>query len=65
MPSKLAEHLPFLSQAERDKLFGSITEAASKPRGDPVREGVISGMNPLCFASIIRYSYTIPQHTEM
>ncbi|KAF8212062.1 major facilitator superfamily domain-containing protein [Mycena galopus ATCC 62051] len=42
MPSKLREHLPFLSQAERDKLFGSITEAASKPRGDPVREGVIS-----------------------
>ncbi|KAJ7444936.1 drug:h+ antiporter [Mycena latifolia] len=42
MPSKLALHLPFLSQPERDVLFGSITEAASKPRGDPVREGVIS-----------------------
>ncbi|KAJ7775031.1 drug:h+ antiporter [Mycena metata] len=40
MPSKLAKHLPFLSQMERDILFGSITQAASKPRGDPVREGV-------------------------
>ncbi|KAJ6597052.1 drug:h+ antiporter [Mycena vulgaris] len=45
MPSKLAHHLPFLSQPERDGLFGSIIEAASKPRGDPVREGVISGMH--------------------
>lgn len=43
MPSKLAIHLPFLSQTERDILFGSITEAAGKPRGDPIREGVISG----------------------
>ncbi|KAJ7174007.1 major facilitator superfamily domain-containing protein [Mycena crocata] len=42
MPSRLAEHLPFLTQQERDILFGSITEAASKPRGDPIREGVIS-----------------------
>ncbi|KAF7338159.1 hypothetical protein MVEN_02040800 [Mycena venus] len=56
MPSKLAQHLPFLSQAERDKLFGSITEAASKPRGDPVREGVISAygdvMKTMIFAGI-------------
>ncbi|KAJ7046973.1 drug:h+ antiporter [Mycena alexandri] len=42
MPSRLAKHLPFLSQMERNILFGSITEAASKPRGDPVREGVIA-----------------------
>ncbi|KAJ7685349.1 drug:h+ antiporter [Mycena polygramma] len=42
MPSKLAKYLPFLTQSERDILFGSITEAASKPRGNPVREGVIS-----------------------
>ncbi|KAJ6525618.1 drug:h+ antiporter [Mycena capillaripes] len=42
MPSKLAQHLPFLSQPERDILFGSITETASKPRGNAVREGIIS-----------------------
>ncbi|KAJ7097775.1 drug:h+ antiporter [Mycena belliarum] len=42
MPLKLAHHLPFLSQDQRDVLFGSIAEAGSKPRGDPVREGVIS-----------------------
>ncbi|KAJ7343319.1 major facilitator superfamily domain-containing protein [Mycena albidolilacea] len=57
MPSKLTQHLPFLSQAERDKLFGSITEAASKPRGDPVREGVISAygdvMKTMVFTGIV------------
>ncbi|KAJ6502389.1 drug:h+ antiporter [Mycena sanguinolenta] len=57
MPSKLAYHLPFLSQAERDKLFGSITEAASKPRGDPIREGVISAysdvMQTMVLAGIV------------
>ncbi|KAJ7905680.1 major facilitator superfamily domain-containing protein [Mycena olivaceomarginata] len=57
MPSKLAQHLPFLSQAERDKLFSSITEAASKPRGDPVREGVISAygdvMKTMVFTGIV------------
>ncbi|KAF7363585.1 hypothetical protein MSAN_01015300 [Mycena sanguinolenta] len=57
MPSKLAYYLPFLSQAERDKLFGSINEAASKPRGDPIREGVISAysdvMKTMVFAGIV------------
>ncbi|KAK7020478.1 major facilitator superfamily domain-containing protein [Favolaschia claudopus] len=56
MPSKLAEYLPFLSPSERDKLYGSLNEAASKPRGDPVREGVISAyedvMKIMVFAGI-------------
>lgn len=43
MPDKLAQYLPFLSEAERKELYGSITQAAAKPRGDPIREGVIQG----------------------
>ncbi|KAJ7172314.1 drug:h+ antiporter [Mycena filopes] len=42
MPRRLTEHLPFLTPMQREVLFGSITEAASKPWGDPVREGVIA-----------------------
>ncbi|KAG6908911.1 hypothetical protein DXG01_002792 [Tephrocybe rancida] len=41
MPDKLAVHLSFLSQEERDALFGSITLALKYERGTPVREGVI------------------------
>lgn len=43
MPTKLAHHLPFLTQAERDVLYGSITAVTQYPRGNPTREGVISG----------------------
>ncbi|KAJ7087878.1 major facilitator superfamily domain-containing protein, partial [Mycena epipterygia] len=53
MPAKLVHHLPFLSQPERDILFGSITEAASKPRGDPVREGVISAYSDVMQAMVL------------
>lgn len=42
MPKNLAKNLPQLSQSERDALFGSIQTAASYPRGDAIREGVIS-----------------------
>ncbi|KAJ8507930.1 hypothetical protein ONZ45_g9738 [Pleurotus djamor] len=41
MPGRIAEYLPFLSEAERQQLFGSIVVAAGFPRGHPVREGVI------------------------
>lgn len=41
MPKRLALHLPFLTQEERDALYGSIVIAASSPRGSPTREGVI------------------------
>ncbi|KAG6840370.1 hypothetical protein C0991_007145 [Blastosporella zonata] len=42
MPGKLAAHLSFLSQDERDALFGSITAALEYDRGTPIREGVIA-----------------------
>ncbi|KAG6816467.1 hypothetical protein H0H87_005827 [Tephrocybe sp. NHM501043] len=42
MPTKLATHLPFLTQEEREALFGSITAALAYDRGTPIREGVIA-----------------------
>lgn len=44
MPDKLAKYLPFLTEEQRAKLYGSIVEAAANPRGDPIREGVIKGV---------------------
>ena len=43
MPGKMREHLPGLSQEERDGLFGSITDVRKRPLGDPVRMGVVAG----------------------
>lgn len=43
MPAALKEHLPDLTQEERDVLFGSITDVRARPMGDPVRQGVIAG----------------------
>lgn len=45
MPGKISQYLPFLPEADRQQLFGSIVYAASFPRGHPVREGVIAGMS--------------------
>jgi len=42
MPANLEKYLPWLSDEQRAELYGSITLAASYPRGDPVREGVIN-----------------------
>ncbi|KAG1727559.1 major facilitator superfamily domain-containing protein [Suillus paluster] len=42
MPANLEKYLPWLSDEQRAELYGSITLAAGYPRGDPVREGVIS-----------------------
>lgn len=42
MPVNLAKYLPWLTDEQRAELYGSITLAASYPRGDPVREGVIN-----------------------
>ncbi|EIW58899.1 drug:h+ antiporter [Trametes versicolor FP-101664 SS1] len=42
MPGALKEHLPGLTQEERDALFGSITDVRARPLGDPVRQGVIA-----------------------
>jgi len=43
MPDNLAKYLPWLTDAERAELYGSITSVTASPRGDPVREGVIQG----------------------
>ncbi|KAJ3529722.1 hypothetical protein NMY22_g8881 [Coprinellus aureogranulatus] len=43
MPDKLAQYLPFVDEATRAELFGSLYVVASEPRGSPIREGVILG----------------------
>ena len=43
MPGNLARFLPFLDEATRAELFGSILLAAKYPLGDPIRTGVIQG----------------------
>ena len=43
MPGNLAKFLPFLDEATRAELFGSIFLAAKYPLGDPIRTGVIQG----------------------
>lgn len=48
MPKKLDKYLSFIPQEQRDTLFGSITDVVAYPRGDPIREGVISGTYPPC-----------------
>ncbi|KAF6745245.1 drug:h+ antiporter [Ephemerocybe angulata] len=57
MPDKLAEHLPFVDEATRAKLFGSITAVAAQPRGSPIREGVILAyddvMKYMCIAATV------------
>lgn len=42
MPKNLAKYLPQLSAEERAKLYGSLTTVTQYPRGDPIREGVIT-----------------------
>ncbi|KAI0755989.1 drug:h+ antiporter [Irpex lacteus] len=42
MPKNLAKYLPQLSAEERAKLYGSLTTVTTYPRGDPIREGVIT-----------------------
>ncbi|KAH7884054.1 major facilitator superfamily domain-containing protein [Phlebopus sp. FC_14] len=41
MPANLEKYLPWLTDAQRAELYGSITSVTSSPRGDPVRKGVI------------------------
>ncbi|KAH0838678.1 major facilitator superfamily domain-containing protein [Lanmaoa asiatica] len=43
MPGNLEKYLPWLTDAQRAELYGSITSVTAFPRGDPVREGVIQG----------------------
>ncbi|KAJ7599324.1 drug:h+ antiporter [Mycena floridula] len=53
MPGKLAHYLPDVSQADRDALYSSITTAASYPRGNPIREGVISAYSDVMRTMLI------------
>ena len=57
MPDQLVEHLPFLDEATRMKLYGSLHAAAQYPRGHPIREGVIAAydytMKYLCIAATV------------
>ncbi|KJA24470.1 hypothetical protein HYPSUDRAFT_200666 [Hypholoma sublateritium FD-334 SS-4] len=44
MPIKLVFYLPSLSAEDRATLFGSLVAVTAYPRGNPIREGVISGV---------------------
>lgn len=43
MPKNLEKYLPQLNATARAELFGSITNVVAYPRGDPIREGAITG----------------------
>jgi len=55
MPDQLLKNLPFLDDATRTQLYGSLYAAAAYPRGHPIREGVILSydhtMKILCIAA--------------
>ena len=57
MPGKIALHLPFLDEATRQQLYGSIVAVMLRPRDDPVRLGVISAyddvMKVMCIAATV------------
>ncbi|KAF9489910.1 drug:h+ antiporter [Pleurotus eryngii] len=53
MPGKISQYLPFLPEADRQQLFGSIVYAASFPRGHPVREGVIAAYSDVMETMLI------------
>jgi len=53
MPGNLAKFLPFLDEATRAQLFGSISLAAEYPLGDPIRTGVIQGEQELPLSRLI------------
>ena len=58
MPGYLAKFLPFLDEATRAKLFGSISLAAEYPSGDPIRTGVIQGEQVFSrFITLIFFTY--------
>jgi hypothetical protein len=61
MPGNLEKYLPWLSDEQRAELYGSITLAASYPRGDPVREGVINGTSET--RAMLKYSPIMFQRT--
>jgi hypothetical protein len=66
MPSNLEKYLPWLTDAQRAELYGSITLAASYPRGDPVREGVINGTfeTPLPRSKLPYHAQVLTDHVQ-
>lgn len=66
MPDNLEKYLPWLTDEQRAELYGSITLAASYPRGDPVREGVINGAFEIAVpcTSAHRSCFSIRRHHE-
>lgn len=57
MPDNLARFLPFLDEATRAELFGSISLATEYPLGDPIRKGVIQGEQELSRSMAVRSFY--------
>ncbi|KAK0471517.1 drug:h+ antiporter [Armillaria novae-zelandiae] len=53
MPDKLAKYLPSVSAEERAALYSSITTVITYPRGDPIREGVISAYSDVMKVMLI------------
>ncbi|KAK0442475.1 drug:h+ antiporter [Desarmillaria tabescens] len=53
MPDKLAKYLPFVSAEERAALYASITTVTTYPRGNPIREGVISAYSDVMKVMLI------------
>ena len=74
MPRKLAEYLPFVDEATRAELFGSLYVVGAQPRGTPIREGVILGTSaclpcllsrPLNLTSVIFVFSSLRRSDEM
>ncbi|KAH7915641.1 hypothetical protein BJ138DRAFT_1132530 [Hygrophoropsis aurantiaca] len=57
MPRNLEKYLPGLTSEQRAAIYSSVTTAASGPRGDPVKEGVIQAygdtMNSMVIAALV------------
>ncbi|KAF8880998.1 drug:h+ antiporter [Infundibulicybe gibba] len=53
MPRRLEKYLPFLNETARTELYESIITASAKPRGDPIREGVILAYDDVMYLMCI------------
>ena len=54
MPDNLSKHLAsLLSQDQINALFGSLTDVLKYPRGDPIRDGVITAYDETMKVMII------------
>ncbi|TCD63466.1 hypothetical protein EIP91_005375 [Steccherinum ochraceum] len=53
MPKNLAKYVGFLPEDQRAELFGSITDVMMYPRGDPIREGVITAYSETMLVLVV------------